>query len=199
MEGGVVHHNHSVRRKGRKKLMFKPVFEQTAVHCAWEGKRRFSPDILLPFLGPAPGNVPSFFAGNMQPIKRFPYDCFTAAKFFGYLFRVWIRMLLHICPQLFQVELFVSPARPALVSVSLSLSTVFPMPGLYWLILWVPCVFPPAYGLPLDILLSVSDNLLNNSCLYSNWYPDCFQVWWLYHIFSSIPQFSISSGLRSRP
>ena len=40
MEGGVVHHNHSVRRKGRKKLMFKPVFEQTAVHCAWEGKRR---------------------------------------------------------------------------------------------------------------------------------------------------------------
>ena len=41
MEGGVVHHNHSVRRKGRKKLMFKPVFEQTAVHCAREGKRRY--------------------------------------------------------------------------------------------------------------------------------------------------------------
>lgn len=40
MERGVIHHNHSIWRKGRKKLVFKPELKQTAFHCTSIYKRR---------------------------------------------------------------------------------------------------------------------------------------------------------------
>ena len=40
MERGVIHHNHSSRRKRGKKLFFKPEFKQTAVHCTRICQRR---------------------------------------------------------------------------------------------------------------------------------------------------------------
>ena len=86
-------------------------------------------------------------------------------------------------PHRFLISLDRFSGNPFSLAFSLNvppLAVAFPTSGSS---IWkpgIPLLFPPAYGLPVYILLSFFDISLDNSCLYSTIYLEHFQLRLLY-------------------